>query len=74
MLFMKWRDKQDVLMLSTFHADTFIEKRRHTRLAEEGVEVILKPQVVEDYNPNMGGVDKGQYYKSYKCTYSLQCI
>ena len=38
MLFMKWRDKRDVLMLSTFHYDTFIEKRRHTQLAEKGVE------------------------------------
>ena len=38
MLFMKWKDKRDVLMLSTFHDDTFIEKRRHTRHAEDGVE------------------------------------
>ena len=74
MLFMKWRDKRDVLMLSTFHDDTFIEKRRRTRLAKEGVEVILKPQVVEDYNLKMGGVNKGHYCKSYKYTYNLQCI
>ena len=45
-------------MLSTFH-DTFIEKRRRTRLAAEGVEVIQKPRGVEDYNQHMGGVDKG---------------
>ena len=59
MLYMKWKDKRDVLMLSTFHDDTFIEKRRRTRLAAEGVEVIQKPRVVEDYNQHMGGVDKG---------------
>ena len=41
LLFMKWKDKRDVLMLSTFH-DTFIEKRRCTRLATDGVEVIEK--------------------------------
>ena len=61
MLFMKWKDKRDVLMLSTFHDDTFIEKRRRTRHAEDGVEVIQKPAVVEEYNLHMGGVDKGQY-------------
>ena len=48
-------------MLSTFHDDTFIEKRRRTRLATDGVEVIEKPAVVEAYNQNMGGVDKGKY-------------
>ena len=60
LLFMKWKDKRDVTMLSTFHDDTFIEKRRRTRLASDGVEVIQKPAVVEDYNQHMGGVDKGK--------------
>ena len=49
-----------LVMLSTFHDDTFIEKRRRTRLAADGVEVIHKPSVVEDYNQHMGGVDKGK--------------
>ena len=66
LLFMKWKDKRDVLMLSTFHDDTFIEKRRRTRLAADGVEVIQKPSVVEDYNQHMGGVDKGK--KCNECT------
>ena len=57
---MKWRDKRDVLMMSTFHDDTFIEKRRRTRLATDGVEVINKPELVEVYNQNMGGVDNGK--------------
>ena len=48
LLFMKWKDKRDVLMLSTFHDDTYIEKRRRTRLATDGVEVIEKPAVVEE--------------------------
>jgi len=47
-------------MLSTFHDDTFTEKRRRTRLASDGVEVIQKPSVVEDYNLHMGGIDKGR--------------
>ena len=63
---MKWKDKRDVLMLSTFHDDTFIEKRRRTRLAADGVEVIQKPSVVEDYNQHMGGLDKGK--KCNECT------
>ena len=47
-------------MMSTFHDDTFIEKCRRTRLATDGVEVIKKPELVEEYNQNMGGVDKGK--------------
>ena len=57
-LYMKWRDKREVMMLSTFHDDTF-EKRRCTRLASDGV-VIEKPAVMEDYNLHMGVVDKGK--------------
>lgn len=70
-LFMKWRDKRDVLMLSTFHDDTFIEKRRRTRHAEEGVEVIQKPKVVEEYNLHMGGVDKGLYNSNLQLLHLL---
>ena len=59
-IFMKWRDKRDVLMMSTFIDDTFIQKRRRTRLATDEVEVIKKPELVEECNQNMGGVDKGK--------------
>ena len=66
LLYMKWRDKREVLMLSTFHDDTFIEKRRRTRLASDGVETIEKPSVVEEYNLHMGGVDKGKKHNVQK--------
>lgn len=64
-LYMKWRDKREVMMISTFHDDTFIEKRRRTRLATGGVELIEKPTVVEEYNQHMGGVDKGKHEQMY---------
>ena len=54
MLFMKWKNKRDVLMLSTFHDKTFIEKRHRTRLTEDGFEVIMKLKVVKEYNLHMG--------------------
>ena len=59
-LALKWKDKRDVTMLSTYHDDRMITKSRRSRAAAGGVEEILKPQVVEDYNKNMGGVDKSE--------------
>ena len=63
--YMKWRDKREVSILSTFHDDTFIEKRQHTCLASDGVEMIEKPSVVE-YNLHMGGVDKSKKHNGSK--------
>ena len=51
----KWHDKRDVLMLSTYHDSSMVEKSRRCKCA--GVETIQKPKVVEDYNQYMGGVD-----------------
>lgn len=59
-LTLKWKDKRDVLMLSTYHNTSMVTKTRRTRAAVGGVENIEKPQVVEDYNQNMGGVDKSK--------------
>ena len=56
-LALKWRDKRDVLMLSTYHNSSMVVKSRRSRAAEGGVEDIEKPLVVEDYNQHMGGVD-----------------
>ena len=59
-LSLKWKDKREVLMLSTFHDDTMIDKARRSRAAQTGVETIQKPRVVEDYNKFMGGVDRSK--------------
>ena len=56
-LALKWRD---VLMLSTYHDSAMVTKSRRSRRAVGVVEDIEKPQVVEDYNQNMGGVDKSK--------------
>ena len=60
-LSLKWKDKRDVTMLSTYHDDSMVTKNRRSQAAQGGVEDILKPKVVEDYNKNMGGVDKSKW-------------
>lgn len=50
---LKWHDKREVNMLSTYHSDDVIEKRR-SRHVGGGVETI---NMIEDYNNNMNGVD-----------------
>ena len=60
-LSLKWKDKRDVLLLSTFHDDTMLGKSRQSRRAVGGVEQISKPRVVEDYNQFMGGVDRSKF-------------
>ena len=62
---MEGQDKREVNMLSTFPDDTCIEKRRRTRLASDGTEVIRKPRIVEECNQHMGGVDKSDQLVLY---------
>ena len=71
-LALKWHDKRDVLMLSTYHDSSMVEKSRRSKGA--GVETIQKPKVVEDYNQYMGGVDLSKsnsdkiVYRDSTCT------
>ena len=61
-------DKRQVVMLSTIHNDTMVEKRRQTRKVAGGVEAISKPKVIAEYNiysVYMGGVDKGDQLITY---------
>ena len=62
---LKWQDKWPVVMLSTIHDDSWVTKRRWTRLVAGGIEEIEKPTMVEKYNTYMGGVDKGDQLMSY---------
>jgi len=59
-MIMKWKDKWDVVIVSTFHDDSM-----ENVTTRQGV--IQKPSVILDYNKNMGGVDRnvGQF-QSYK--------
>ena len=52
---LKLHDKRDVLVLSTYHDSSMVEKSRRSKGA--GVETIQKPKVIEDYNQYMGVVD-----------------
>lgn len=54
LLAMKWYDRREVYMLSTFHTEEFVETKIHYRTKE----MIMKPKCVVDYNRSMGAVDK----------------
>ena len=59
-LALKWHDKRDVTMLSTYHDSNMVRKSRRSKASEGGMEEIQKPVVVEDYNQHMGGVDRSK--------------
>ena len=52
-------------MLATIHDDTMMTKVRRTHRAEGGQEEVRKPDVVEEYNRFMGGVDRSDQLLSY---------
>ena len=62
---LKWMDKCPVAVLSTIHDFTMVDKQRRTQSSEEGVEVIQKPKMIEEYNKYMGGVDKADQLVTY---------
>jgi len=55
LLALKWRDKRDVFMLSTFHNSEFICTGKKNYKTQE---FIRKPKCIVDYNLSMGAVDK----------------
>lgn len=50
-MLLKWRDKRDILLLSTIHGANMIEREKR------GV-IVRKPQVALDYFTKLGGVDR----------------
>ena len=62
---LKWVDKRDVHIISTYHGDDVIEKSRRSRAVAGGVETIKKPRMIEDYNKNMNGVDQNDQNVKY---------
>lgn len=50
-LAMRWKDKKDVVLLSTIHTMDMVETEKRTKK-------IIKPKLVLDYNDTMGGVDR----------------
>jgi len=82
-MIMKWNDKRDVVLVSTFHDDSM-----ENVTTRQGV--IQKPSVVLDYNKNMGGVDRNDdklqsyklarerlkkyYQKMYRCLLNVVCL
>lgn len=61
---MKWMDKKGIYFLSNFHdpeQTTSVQRRKKDGTSEE----ILCPELVKDYNQNMGHVDKADMLKSF---------
>ena len=53
-----WKDKRDVFVLSSFHGNSIENIQRYSG-------DITKPNIICEYNKNMGGVDKCDQYLSY---------
>ena len=65
-LCLKWKDKRDVLLLSTIHDDVaMVDILRRSRTVAGGIERIQKPKVIDDYNQHMGGVDQSDQLVMY---------
>jgi hypothetical protein len=64
MLALAWKDKRNVIMLSTWHNNGMHNMRRKVK---NNVEQFRKPVVICDYNKHMGGVDvSDQYVSAYR--------
>ena len=61
-------------MLSANHDTSMVQQSRSSRVAEGSIEVIAKPSVVEDYDMNMGGVDKSKFRQIYTCICYKACL
>jgi len=60
----KWKDKREVLMLSTLHSGKLVNVEAGKRRSKKG-QPIQKPDCVVDYNSSMGGIDRVDQLTSY---------
>lgn len=56
---LKWKDKRDVLVLSTLHDDRMVD------VETENGKVVRKPQIILDYNNSKGFIDISDQMKAY---------
>lgn len=66
LLCVKWKDRRDVMMLSTFHEDRIVTLDKVDFKTKEPIQ---KPAVVVDYNENMGAIDRSDMMLS-----STECV
>lgn len=65
-LAVRWKDRREVYMLTTFHKDQMIQLNKKNRKTEDFVK---KPECVVLYNQNMGAVDRTDMMLS-----STECV
>ena len=66
MMCLKWKDRREVCMLTTFHGDDFVVSGKKD--IKTGQEIMI-PAHVKDYNNHMGAVDKTDMLLS-----SVECV
>lgn len=64
LLALKWKDKRDVRMLSTLNTAEVTDTGKVDRRTQQP---IRKPEVVQEYNKHMGGVDLSDQLMQYNC-------
>ncbi len=65
LLFVKWKDKRDVSLLTNIHDASTIVKKRRSKSGVGGYEETVKPTAIEEYNKYMSGVDRLDQFLSY---------
>jgi len=58
LLCLKYKDKKDKYMLSTYHSEEMVKPPRSRGRPTSEAEAKLKPQCIVDYNSNMGSIDR----------------